>query len=443
MDSTTAAIVFNLLVMNYEARPGSQARWDSAPLYVLRHAIQHAADAGSVDDLLSDLEFVVNADPETLSSALALAQSPVSREIAAVYDMSLSRHRLAEPRTRRKILAVDAVRHGATSLVCPLATSGVLGDCDIVWARRLEVNAAAPVGPIRAAAYSTIDEQSVIVVSGSNGHIELWDADTSQLLQEWDIATNIDIVAFTEVDGRPLAVVGNGGAVWTWDLITGQRRSFATPNKRSAISAVECTTIAQRQVAVTGWSDGTVQLLDLHTFIPIGERVQCHVGPVGSVACGAIDGDPIAVTSGSDGMVHILGLRITGPMARNVSRLSSAATAMACTVVAGQAVVVLGRSDGVVEILDLSANEPFGDPLPRHASLVRSVACTEIGGRPLLCSGGDDRIVNVWDVTRPASTDKLPLPAEVSVLSAKPGGAMLVGFDTEVLALKFNQRTES
>lgn len=436
----SASMVFERVINNYAAKPGMSARWATAPLYVLRHAVDHAADVGRADDLLSDLEFIIHADPEALVHAFPQAGHKMAKQIADVYEMSLPQHRLADPRTRRKILAIDAARRGAASLVRPLATSDLLGDCEIMWAREFNRTPQSTAGTVCAAAYATVADRSVIVVSQNNGYVELLDAGSGQLLRKSSIADPTRAIACTEIGGRSLALLGGDGIVWIWDLATGEQRAITMPGGRSEISALECVAVADRKVAVIGWSEGTVELLDLHTLLPLAEPVRCHSGPVKSVACGIVNNDSVAVTSGPDSIVRVLNLRSIGPVMRSVTRVSSPVTSIVCSVVRGKAVAVLGRADGFIEIFDLARNEHFVSQLAGRGVLIHSLVSTKVAGRSLLCSGYDDGTVCIWDTSIPTNTDIIPFPGAISVLSSDSHGAVTVGSGTEVFALQFSER---
>jgi hypothetical protein len=95
---------------------GGVRRWDLTAPYLLRHAIQHAAEAGQVDQLLVDQGLLVHADLVTLIPALQLANSEQARLAAAVYRVSAGKHPWCSPDQRRHVLAVDAARYRAWTL---------------------------------------------------------------------------------------------------------------------------------------------------------------------------------------------------------------------------------------------------------------------------------------------------------------------------------------
>jgi hypothetical protein len=104
--------VFTALMATRRTASGATS-WRYAPAYLRRHAIQHAADAGTVDDLLRDGAFLLHADPTTLLPELDHAVTDEGRLGAAIYR---SVHHLlpADVQARRRLLQLTALRYGGT-----------------------------------------------------------------------------------------------------------------------------------------------------------------------------------------------------------------------------------------------------------------------------------------------------------------------------------------
>ncbi|MGW4529215.1 hypothetical protein [Amycolatopsis sp. NPDC004378] len=111
-----AGVVFDRLLS--AVRAGRWGRWSSVPPYLLRHAIHHAIEAARVDDLLFDIEFLLHADPASLTPELYRAKAVAAQQNAEVYFRALDHwaFRSGDPATRRRIFAVEAARHGAGAL---------------------------------------------------------------------------------------------------------------------------------------------------------------------------------------------------------------------------------------------------------------------------------------------------------------------------------------
>jgi hypothetical protein len=210
----------------YERLVAGVHSWRAAPPYLLRHAIEHAADVDRVDDLLADPEFLVMADPDTLVRHLGLARSPAARELAAVYRTSAERHRAATPDERREVLAIDACRNGSTALVRTFAGAGLVPR----WATGALVHPAlrdvlsGHVGGVSSVDCLRIGDEPVAVTSDGRA-IRLWDLRHGR---SWQPARIILDQRYSEVaafvaDGRPVAAaldVERG--IDLVDLITGE-----------------------------------------------------------------------------------------------------------------------------------------------------------------------------------------------------------------------------
>ncbi|WP_433833335.1 hypothetical protein ACQP2E_18585 [Actinoplanes sp. CA-015351] len=99
-----AALIFEGLLDHLDPGGFGVRRWDLAVPYLLRHAVQHAQEAGQVAGLLTDPEFLVQADLDQLDIAGA-DWLPAVENLAAAGD------------ERRTQLAVAASIHGQDELV--------------------------------------------------------------------------------------------------------------------------------------------------------------------------------------------------------------------------------------------------------------------------------------------------------------------------------------
>ncbi|MFD5159673.1 AAA family ATPase, partial [Streptomyces hawaiiensis] len=203
--------------------PAGGIVWANAAPYLRCHAIQHAADAGNTDLLITDAEFLVHADAYALTAVLSTATSPSAVEAAAAYRTSLHHHRNAHPETRRSILAVDAARHRAAHLLHELTRPLLPG----IWRPRWATGNALTPG----------------LRNTLTGH-----------------GSKVSAVACTTLNGRAIAVTGGShdGTVRVWDLGTGEAIGPPfTGHARSTspgVSAVTCTVLRGRPVAVSAGS---------------------------------------------------------------------------------------------------------------------------------------------------------------------------------------------
>ena len=157
--------------------------WHVADPYLLRHAAQHARNAGRLDELLQDPEYLVHGEPEMVNAVLADARTPPGLLAAAVYRTSYGVHRDLRPEQRRQVLALDATRFRATELSRELAR---WADWQPVWATGEQVSAeltATLTGHtnwVTGVAAATLDGRPVAITTSADRTARVWDLATGQ-----------------------------------------------------------------------------------------------------------------------------------------------------------------------------------------------------------------------------------------------------------------------
>ncbi len=383
-DTDTSGRILDRILSTLPSGPDGSRQWHLAACepYLLRHAIQHAADAGRIDELLADSEFLVYADPAWLRLQLDDAVGDRALRAVAVYRTSMDKHHSATSEARRQILAADAARHGNSQLRRRLASpAGLPG---LAW--------------------------QPTWATGSQ---------VSELLR--DVLTGptkgTTRVACVLVGDHPVAVAVSGneynaedktGVVAVWDLVTGQLRYPPLTGHTEAVTAVACTQVNGRPVGVTGSIDRTVRIWDLATGQPCGPPLTGHTGTVFAIACTELDGLPVALTgSGNrDDALRIWDLAACQPLAPGFGRASAGIGGLACSVVGGHPVAVAVNWEGILRMWDVTTRRLLArvDMNPgKDASF--SVACTELDGRPVAVTGSGDGTVRAWwlDQRKPGS----------------------------------------
>ncbi|MER5218155.1 hypothetical protein ABT063_48605 [Streptomyces sp. NPDC002838] len=442
--------------------PVRQTSWAAAPQYLLRHAIEHAVDAGRADELATDADFLLHADLNTLMPALDRAESEPSRRTAAVFRASWEEHQGASADERRQLLAIDAARQRHSALRASLATLQRPGAWHPLWATnaqtsddvRMAFDHRDSVGSLAAA---EVDGRPVVITgSEHNGAVRVWDVRTGHLRTEiqtgleavktmacatvrgrpvvvtannlnydgkvrvWDVATgrpHLDIrpehfgaktIACTELDGRPVVVTADGyisGHVWAWDLITGRRVQRIANAHEGSVEVLTCTTIDGRAVVVTaGYQDGLLKTWDLTTGRPL-HTMQVDSAWKRKVICAQVDGLPMAVVGGSELQVWDL---TTGHKHRTIA--TGPARSVTVTIVAGRPIAVCGDPDGApLQAWDLSGGQHWGDELSVRERTTQALTMT-VDGQPLAVTANQyDRAVRVWKLapTPSRNTERL------------------------------------
>ncbi|MGH3884658.1 MAG: hypothetical protein ACRDRC_14830, partial [Pseudonocardiaceae bacterium] len=155
------------------------------------------------------------------------------------------------------------------------------------------------------------------------------------------------------------------------------------------VTAVACTYLDDRPIAVTSSRDHTMRIWDLATGTPIG-LLTGHTGPVTAVACVQLDGCPIAVT---------------------------------------------GSWDHTVRIWDLTSGIPLG-LLTGHIGPVTAVVCAQHDSHPIALTSSRDRTVRIWDLRTRRRIDRIDLPREVRTVAGTPAGGIVVAIGWDIVLLE-------
>ncbi|MGW5386526.1 caspase family protein [Nocardia sp. NPDC003963] len=315
--------------------------WIRAHPYTLHHLATHAAHADMIDDLLTDTEYLVHAEPASLLAAVVHVRSKDALLTRAVYRCSAAYHRSLPPARRRQLLAIDAARFGAIDLQHKLNR---LLHWQVRWATGAHTHTA---------------HRATFI-----GHTK-----------------GVAALACTFLDNRPVAVTASRDdtTVRVWDLTTGTEHSELTGHT-TPVRAVACTYLHDRPIAVTGGSDGTVRVWDLASGVE-QFALAGHNDAVRAAACTLLHGRPVAVTGGGDGSVRVWDLS-TGTELAILAGHTSGVEAVACMYLDDQAVAVTGSHRGTVRVWDLSTGTELA-MLAGHTSGVEAVTCTYLDNRPV------------------------------------------------------------
>ncbi|WP_406329984.1 WD40 repeat domain-containing protein [[Kitasatospora] papulosa] len=215
-------------------RYGTGRRWDLADPYLRRHAAEHAARVGGdlLGELLSDGEYLVNADPRSVTSALSPFRDVYGgliQELLDVYCASVSWHQRVDPRARRQILALDALRLGHRELAASMERlpGGRVLPWHCVWSSATNVSPSAGAtmtGHAEAITALTVTEVAghLVAATGSKDRTaRIWDLSTGRTLQVLLHGSPVTSLASTLLDGLPVLVTGSD-RVTLWDLPTGR-----------------------------------------------------------------------------------------------------------------------------------------------------------------------------------------------------------------------------
>lgn len=393
--------------------------WANASPYLLRHAIQHAVDAGDTDILITDAEFLVHADPYTVTTELHTARSRQAAQAAAVYRTSMHHHRGAHAEVRRSYLATDAARHRATGLQHCLTQPLPPDAWRPRWATgstfstRLYNTLNSQSGGMSAVACTTLAGRPVIVTGGDDGAVRVWDLSSGRPIGHplTGHASAVLAVACITVGRRTLAVSGGSdGTTLVWELGAGRLIGRRLAKRPGAVSVATFRTAERRALAVTSdVSDGAVCVWDLDARQPVAEEhVTEQLQGIRGVECTTLGGRDVVVTVTAFGhMVRVWDLatgRLIGHdrgafVSHGRGAFGGVVSALACARVRGRTIAVTGSTDDpMVRLWDLESGRLIDAPLAGHTRDVTAVACTYVDGRALAVTGSADGTVRVWDL---------------------------------------------
>ncbi|WP_093863838.1 WD40 repeat domain-containing protein [Streptomyces sp. TLI_053] len=382
--------------------------WQHAHGYLIRHAAQHAIDAGRLDELLFDAGYLQHADPHTLADALSYTQSEQGRLNASVYLASWGVHHALPPVARRQILALDAARFRNTPLQSELP-----GDADwtVRWATANQVSPSlvrilpGHTHGVNAVAVTHVNGRPHAITGSNDNSVRLWDLTTgTQTHHLTGHTSGVNAVAVTRINGHPHAITGsNDNSVRLWDLTTGTQTHHLTGHT-SGVNAVAVTRINGHPHAITGSNDNSVRLWDLTTGTQT-HHLTGHTDWVRSVAVMRINGHPHAITGSDDNSVRLWDLT-TGTQTHHLTGHTSGVNAVAVTRINGHPHAITGSNDNSVRLWDLTTGTEIRT-LTGHSLWVNAVAVTRINGHPHAITGSNDNSVRVWDLTTGTQTHHL------------------------------------
>ncbi|MEU6258667.1 caspase family protein [Streptomyces sp. NPDC047043] len=395
--------------------------WSRAHPYTLHHLATHAAAAGRIDQILNISEYLVHAVPHGLAPHLQDASSTQARLTAAVYRTSFDLHATAPPPIRRHLLALNAARAEATTLLEGLNGYAQPDEWVPVWAtgndftRALRHTFTGHDGPVRAVACTVLAGRP-IAITGTYGSLHMWDVATGR--QVGEPLTGLDgmvlAMACTVLDGHPVAVVGTGGlsglsgSVTVWDVATGRQIGNPLTGLDGPVRAVACTVLDGRLVAVAGTGpnsrNGSVYVWDVATGRQTGNPLTGLDGPVCALTCTVLDGRPVAVAgtgpNSRNGSVYVWDVATGRQTGNPLTGPGGPVYAVACTVLDGRPVAVTGGLNGSVYVWDVATGRQIGNPPTGLDGPVHTVACTVLDDRPVAVTASMDRggSAYVWDV---------------------------------------------
>jgi WD40 repeat protein len=375
--------------------PQGSRNWRAAEPYLLRHALDHALEAGDAGAVLNDPGFLLQPEPAILLSVL-------SGKLSDVYRASIGGGP-NRPRPDRSLLALNAVRGGMPDLA--RATATLPGEPPLAWQPVWSIGKPGPqAAPSSPAAEDAGQATERPAADGAE--------DATQAAGETVMRHDggVSALAAGQILGKSVIVtVGPTGTLLVWDLLTRQRvGSVMTVDDdmsrhRFQVSALAVGEFNSRLVAVAGVSAGSagqVRICDLGAERRLSPPLTVHDGWVSALALGELRGRPVVVTGGQDGAVRVWDLDTWRQVGKSLTGHAGRVSALAFTLLDGKPLLVSGGADRTIRLWNLAARRPGGVVLGRHDDGVRKVAIGNAaeGDEWAAFSLGMDGTVRLWDL---------------------------------------------
>ncbi|MFG2127011.1 AAA family ATPase [Streptomyces sp. NPDC048751] len=418
LSDTPGVLVHEALLRSLRDDPDGRPAWGALHGYPRRHLAQHAVDAGRFDELCTDPEFLVHADPDWLVPELRHAVSEPARSAAAVYRTSAHLHRRVEAEQRRHILALDAVRHEARTLADRLADPVPGTGSPMLWrpswATGSRISAAhaftlqVPDDRVTALAAATIDEAPLVVTGSRNGKVRVWNTRTGRQ-HAWADPRSGEIQALvcTRVEGATVLLsAGSGGALTLWDLPALTARSLPLDGHTATVRALACGEVVDSPSALTADESGRLLLWDLSGDEPVSTlRLPRSTNRVTALALvQARDGartpveqrSVLAIAVNEPDHIRFWSLvteEELGPGIRHPSQVNALVTLTA----RGAEQLVTAGKDGHVRLWNARTHELTSQSAAPHDGPVYALACVTGTEGVRILSGGSDGTIRSWD----------------------------------------------
>ncbi|MCF2531382.1 WD40 repeat domain-containing protein [Yinghuangia soli] len=222
-------------------------------------------------------------------------------------------------------------------------------------------------------------------------------------------ASTSGALATATVDGRSVALAGDGSSVRVWDL--SEELPWGEPfegHTGQAIEAAAITLLSGRIVAITGDTHGVVRTWDLRDRKEVAPPITLPERRISGLAVLALEGRTVLATWTADGPIQLRDL--SGEILAELlpdTRPGSLGEALAVADLHGRPVLVAADRKGRVHVVDPASGRELCTPLPSYDGTPVKVSVADADGHPVAVVGGyGSSTVHAWDLA--AACDAMP-----------------------------------
>jgi hypothetical protein len=210
---------------------------------------------------------------------------------------------------------------------------------------------------------------------------------------EWVLAA-----ALGRVGERDVLISGSSdGMVRIWDTLTGDPVGAPLVGHDHAVYAVAIGPVGNLDVVIAGSRDGTVRTWNVATGDPVGGRPIGHDREVTAVAMGRLGNRDVIISGARDGIVRTWDAITGDPAGPPLTGHNSEVTAVATGRTGDRDFVISGSRDGTVRTLYAATGKPTGPTFTKHHGAVTTVVTGRVGDHDVIISGDSEGTVLVHE----------------------------------------------
>ncbi|MFI6724984.1 caspase family protein [Streptomyces atratus] len=357
---------------------------------------------------------------------------------------------LWNPGTRRVIGDLTGHTSGVSAVACihldgrPVAVTGSRDYTVRVW----DLNTDSPIGrpsaghtdKVTGVTCGRLDGEPVAVTTSSIDSARVWSLQTHEAIDQFSMGMTgpSEVAAVTStVDGRPVILSLDDRPdlrfkVRVWDLQARLPTGRLLIDTLRRVTTLAWTRLDGRPLALIGYDDGATQLWDLETRRPVGRTLNGRKGSSEAAACIRLDGRSVALISYTDNSVRLWDMDTGEPIGRPLIGHLGRVTAVECIEIDGRPLAVTSSHDKTLRMWDLNTQSAFGRPLVGHTNWVNAMLCTEVDGRPVAVTGSHDNTVRIWNLQNPTAAPTVIRLANRCSALAVSDGHLVAAFGNDV-----------
>lgn len=396
--------------------------WRLAAPYLQRHLPQHAADAGCLDQVFEDGDYLVFGDPSVLLELLPHAMGSVRSQAeanAAAYEGAFVERTSMPLDTRRQLLAMSAAfrKNGPLQTTLERSTD---------WTVRWAVPASSP--PTALSAF-TAQGRPYAVTGNDLGYIEVWDALSGKALDfseedpsEARMAAEVQALTLIDSEGCPQIVTGGYGGMQIWNPLTGELVRELPGHVGSATTMTAVQLADRSRLLVGGY--GGFSVWDVAAGIQTAELV-AHGAWVDALAATHMHGRPYVVAGADNGRIQVWDLS-AGTVFHDLTGHVGWVKAAAVTHLDGHPYAVSAGEGGIVYLWDLITGYCRGELTDHQGDAVTDLTVVDLPGQPHVVTGHISGRTVFWNLATGTCSATFHLPSAVTAVAMSSDGAILV-----------------